>query len=111
EGGRQKNHPFRMPRHLAFVLALVVNVVAAETALKIDRHALVTRHNPHLEKIDPWAPLSVGNGQFCFTADLSGLQTFTDYYHRNGIITETQARWSWHVDPAPTTYTLADAGR
>lgn len=85
---------------------------AAETAPpKIDRHALVTRHNPHLTQVDPWAPLSVGNGQFCFTADVTGLQTFPDYYHKNGIGLETQARWSWHENPNPHGYKLSDANR
>jgi hypothetical protein len=84
---------------------------AAETGVRIDRHALVTRHNPHVTRVDPWAPLSVGNGEFCFTADVTGLQTFTDYYHKNGIGTETQARWSWHSNPNPNGYKLADANR
>jgi hypothetical protein len=84
---------------------------SAEPVAKIDRHALVTRHNPHLTQIDPWAPLSVGNGQFCFTADVTGLQTFYDYYHQNGIGLETQARWSWHQNPNPKGYKLSDANR
>ncbi|HVS53477.1 MAG TPA: hypothetical protein VHD62_14070 [Opitutaceae bacterium] len=84
---------------------------AAESGGKIDRHALVTRHNPHLTSVDPWAPLSVGNGEFCFTADVTGLQTFYDFYHQHGIATETQARWSWHTNPNPNGYKLADANR
>jgi len=88
----------------AWLLPLVLG--AAE---KIDRHALVTRHNPHVTKIDPWAPLSVGNGGFCFTADVTGLQTFTAFYHAHGITTETQARWLWHENPNPHGYKLADA--
>lgn len=78
---------------------------------KIDRHALVTRHNPHLTKIDPWAPLSVGNGQFAFTADVTGLQTFYAHYQKNGIGLETQARWAWHSNPNPNGYKLSDANR
>jgi hypothetical protein len=78
---------------------------------KIDRHALVTRHNPHLTRIDPWAPLTVGNGQFAFTADVTGLQTFYTHYQKNGIGLETQARWSWHSNPNPNNYKLSDANR
>ena len=37
---------------------------------KIDRYALVTRHNVTIEKPDPLTPLSVGNGEFAFTADI-----------------------------------------
>ena len=84
---------------------------AGEAPAKIDRHALVTRHNPHLTAIDPWAPLSVGNGEFCFTADVTGLQTFPDYYHQNGIPTETLARWAWHTNANPNGYKLSDANR
>lgn len=102
-----------MPRsaHVRFALFALLAGVLARAAEPIDRHALVTRHNPHLTAIDPWAPLSVGNGQFCFTADVTGLQTFSDDYHAAGIGTETQARWSWHANPNPAGYTLADANR
>ncbi len=84
---------------------------AAEPAGRIDRRALVTRHNPHFTQVDPWAPLSVGNGRFCFTADVTGLQTFYDHYQKNGIPLETQARWSWHSNPNPNGYKLEDANR
>jgi len=77
----------------------------------IDRHALVRRHNPTITIVDPWAPLSVGNGQFAFTADVTGLQTFYEYYQKNGIPLETLARWSWHSNPNPNGYTLSDANQ
>jgi len=78
---------------------------------KIDRPALVARHSPKLARVDPGAPLSVGNGQFCFTADVTGLQTFYDHYQKNGIGLETAARWSWHSNPNPNGYQLSDANR
>jgi hypothetical protein len=81
---------------------------AAPAGAPIDRQALVARHAPHLEAVDPWAPLSVGNGQFCFTADVTGLQTFPEHYRARGIGLETQARWSWHEDANPKGYKLAD---
>ena len=61
-----------------FSLGVMLLAASGAAAEKIDRHALVTRHNPHLTAIDPWAPFSVGNGEFCFTADVTGLQTFYD---------------------------------
>ncbi len=64
-----------------------------------------------ITKVDPWAPLSVGNGQFCFTADVTGLQTFAEHYQKNGIPLETLARWAWHENPNPNGYKLADANR
>ena len=85
--------------------------VLAAAQSPIDRHALVERHSPRLNAVDEWAPLSVGNGQFCFTADVTGLQTFADHYRQNGIPLETQARWSWHENPNPNGYKLSDANR
>ncbi len=98
-------------RRLVVVGSLVLACASVLAAEKIDRHALVSRHSPHLTQVDPWAPLSVGNGQFCFTADVTGLQTFYDYYQKNGIGLETQARWSWHSNPNPNGYKLADANK
>jgi hypothetical protein len=92
----------------ALLLAAHASHAAAPAAQRIDRQALVARHAPHLNAIDTWAPLSVGNGQFCFTADVTGLQTFPDHYRSHGIGLETQARWSWHEDANPKGYTLAD---
>jgi hypothetical protein len=98
------------PVFLCFLLGVGL-ATAAVAAEKIDRHAVVTRHNPHLTAIDPWAPLSVGNGEFCFTADVTGLQTFYEYYQKNGIPTETAARWSWHQEANPNNYQLRDANK
>ena len=100
-----------MPAFAFAALLLFVTVLPAHAADRIDREALVTRHSPHLAAPDPWAPLSVGNGRFCFTADVTGLQTFADHYRANGIGLETQARWAWHEDPNPHGYQLADANK
>ena len=77
----------------------------------IDRRALVARHSPVVERIDPDASLTVGNGRFAFTADVTGLQTFAEHSHRHGVPTETLARWAWHSEPNPRGYSLADASR
>jgi len=45
---------------------------------KIDRKALVDRHAHVLRRIDPASPFSLGNGEFAFTADVTGLQTFAE---------------------------------
>ena len=75
----------------------------------IDRYAVVCRNNPTLEQLDPYGPFSVGNGEFCFTADVTGLQSFYDYYYENGIPLETKANWAWHSFPNPKNYTIEDA--
>ena len=74
----------------------------------IDRRALVTRHNVVLDKPDPLTPLSVGNGEFAFTADITGLQTFPHVY-QGGMPLGTQAQWGWHSLPDPEGYRLEDA--
>src|SRR5687768_17582875 len=67
-----------------------------EVKLPIDRFALVTRHNVIINQPDTLGSLSVGNGEFAFTVDASGLQTFTDEYE-NGIPPGTQSQWGWHA--------------
>lgn len=44
--------------------------------ISIDRKALVNRNNPQFSAFDSLASLSVGNGEFAFTVDITGLQTF-----------------------------------
>ena len=57
----------------------------------IDRYAVVSRHNPVIRKLEPFGCLSAGNGEFTFTVDVTGLQTFDSYYYRYGIPLETKA--------------------
>ncbi len=61
----------------------------------IDRRGLVQTHNPLFAAFDPLAPLSVGNGEFAFTADVTGLQSFPELYEQ-GIPLCTQSQWGWH---------------
>jgi hypothetical protein len=88
------------------LLGLVCVLVAR--AAPIDRAAWVSRHHPVNRTVDFDAPLTVGNGGFAFTADITGLQTLTADYHRNGIPTETLARWCWVSDENPNGYHLSD---
>jgi len=64
----------------------------------IDRKKLVTRHNPKLTNFDPHSPLSVGNGEFVFTADVTGLQSFNELYD-SAMPLCTMANWGWHSTP------------
>lgn len=48
----------------------------ASNAAQIGRHALVTRHNIVLHNIDPMGAMAVGNGEFAFNFDVTGLQSF-----------------------------------
>src|SRR5215208_7016081 len=94
--------------------------------MAIDREALVARHRITLTHPDAMSPLSVGNGEFAFTADITGLQTFPEF-HSQGLayIPElsqskpvdpatfsmpiaTQSQWGWHTMPNPEGYQLED---
>ena len=74
---------------------------------KIDRYALVSRHNVKIDQIHAFSPLSVGNGAFVFTADVTGMQTFPESY-AEGIPLTTMAEWGWHSFPNTQGYKLAD---
>ncbi|MFB3828189.1 MAG: glycoside hydrolase family 65 [Bryobacteraceae bacterium] len=69
----------------------------------IERRALVRRHNPVLPALDPRSPLSVGNGEFAFSADITGLQTFPALYQRAMPLC-TQSQWGWHSAPGTETF-------
>jgi hypothetical protein len=94
----------KMISRRGFIEALLATGVAASTRTfatsAIDRSALVTRHNPRLTKIDPLSPLSLGNGEFAFTADVTGLQTFPRLY-ADAMPLCTMSQWGWHTRPMP----------
>jgi hypothetical protein len=71
----------------------------------IDRKALVRRNNPVITRIEPLSPLSIGNHEFAFTADFTGLQTFPESYE---VPLGTQSTWGWHSTVAPGYYTYKD---
>jgi len=65
--------------------------------MSIDRQKLISRHNPMLNRIDLKSPFSLGNGEFTFTADITGLQTFPHNYISTPLCTMSQ--WGWHSYP------------
>ncbi|WP_103063952.1 hypothetical protein [Actinomyces qiguomingii] len=88
----------------------------------IDRQALVSRHDIHLHADSPELVLTLGNGDFAFSADATGLQTFTSRHDPSGLdphtpaslsarILEgtTQSTWGWHEQPNPSGHALTDA--
>lgn len=74
----------------------------------IDREALVARNNPQVSAFDSLASLSVGNGEFAFTVDVTGLQTFPERYSK-GVPLGTQSQWGWHSFPNPQNFQPEDA--
>ncbi|GAB3537642.1 hypothetical protein GCM10027443_31000 [Pontibacter brevis] len=99
----------------AFSLAFLLGCSASDSTTgnvteKIDRHALVSRHSVTLTAPDTLASLSVGNGDFAYTVDVTGLQSYPEYYE-NGVSLGTQSQWGWHVTPTDQNYTLADVAQ
>jgi hypothetical protein len=82
-----------MPVLLSSLLLLLLAGAA------IDRHALVSRHSVRVAAIDSASPLTVGNGEFGFTADVTGLQTLNATYASFPPL-QTMSHWGWHKIPA-----------
>ena len=68
----------------------VNNVTAA-----IDRHAVVNRNNPIITEANNLASLTVGNGHFATTVDITGLQSFPFDYGA-GVPLNAMSDWGWH---------------
>ena len=63
----------------------------------IDRKALVQRHNIRPQDVTRVVPL--GNGEFCFGCDRTGLQNFGG---------NAMAHWAWHSFPIPEGVDISD---
>ncbi|MEZ0482905.1 hypothetical protein [Fibrella aquatica] len=81
--------------------------VAQVSKGNIDRKALVSRHAVVNTRFDTLGSVSVGNGEFAFTVDATGLQTFPDYY-KDAVPLGTQSQWGWHAVPNPADYKLSE---
>ncbi len=84
-----------MKKGMICAVALLAAGCASTDNTPIDRQALVTRNNVVVEKLDPLASVSVGNGRFAFTVDATGLQTFPDHV-APGVPLGTFSEWGWH---------------
>jgi len=73
----------------------------------INRKALVSRHNPEQTQIDSLTPFTVGNGEFAYTADITGMQSFPETYE-HGISLGIFSQWAWHSFPNTGNYQLND---
>ncbi len=87
--------------------AKATNICSQTKTAAINRFALVSRHNPVLRKFEPLSPLSVGNGEFAFTCDATGLQTFPAEY-KTATPLCTMAQWGWHTAPNPKNFKESD---
>lgn len=84
---------------IAVIPVVLVSVlsVACPAVSEIDREAIVMRHTLHLTTP---GKVQVGNGEFAFTADLTGLQTLEECC--------TMSQWGWHTSPLPSGLTQAN---
>ena len=84
---------------------LGINVLAGKSkgaaSHSLDRREVVRRHNPVVTRLEPYSALSVGNGEFAFTADATGLQTFIEPFEKEFPLC-TMSHWGWHSTPLPS---------
>lgn len=86
----------------AWLSVILTLSLGAESLLAapIDRQAVVARHAVEVRRFDAQNPLSVGNGEFAFTVDATGLQTFPNEFTDTTPL-GTLADWGWHTMPNP----------
>ena len=80
-------------KQLVWMAAISLSVVACNETGKIDRRAVVERHRIVTDSVYHRSPAQVGNGNFAFGVDVTGLQTFVPF--------NTMSHWSWHSFPLP----------
>ena len=100
-----------IPRYISFFLLILVGISShkiTNAQNRIDRKALVQRHLIVNNRADSLSSLSVGNGAFAFTADITGMQSYPDYY-KNGVPLGTQSEWGWHSFPNTNTLRIEQA--
>ena len=77
-----------------FLVPLLLLTLSVPASCKIDRRKVVQFFNPHRNASSDTTPLQVGNGNFAFGVDITGLQTFSPF--------ATMSTWGWHNFSLPT---------
>ncbi len=88
---------------LLAIFFMSVCFVKTGNSQKIDRFSVVNRHNVIVNGFDSLNSLTIGNGKFAYTVDVTGLQTFPVTY-KNGLPLGTQSEWGWHSFPNTENY-------
>lgn len=94
-------------RRTLIIFCFGLTIISA-SAQKIDRKKLVERHTILIDKVDSLSSLSIGNGQFAFTVDVTGLQSFPNLYAK-GVALGTQAEWGWNSFKDTVGFKLEDS--
>lgn len=76
-------------------ISLAAGVELSAQTTPINRKAVVERHTIVNTKVDSLESLTLGNGRFAFTADITGLQTFPQRYAK-GVSLGTESEWGWN---------------
>lgn len=90
------------------ILSVLLVACSTNQPEKIDRKALVERNNPKVAEFNKHSSLSVGNGNFAYTVDATGMQTFPEFYS-DGVPLGTQSQWGWHSFPNSKNYNSNEA--
>lgn len=91
---------------LVFLVVILLTNGACNQDL-IDRQAVAERNSIDIHQYDSLSCLTVGNGNFAFTADITGLQTFPEAYN-DGIPLGTASNWGWHSFPNTKNFKLEE---
>lgn len=94
----------QFPVHIYLIMLILLG---ACTSQPIDRKAVVERNSIEIHQYDSLSSLTIGNGNFAFTADVSGLQSFPVAYNK-GIPLGTQSNWAWHSFPNTENFKLEE---
>lgn len=90
-------------KNVALYVSLLIGGMSQAQQIPVDRKAVVQRHTIRITKADSLSSVSVGNGRFAFTVDVTGLQSFPAYY-KGGVPLGTQSEWGWHSWPNKENY-------
>ncbi|MDE1192086.1 MAG: hypothetical protein PW786_08105 [Arachidicoccus sp.] len=74
-------------------------------AQKINRQEVIHRHDIYQTKADTFSSVTLGNGEFAATVDVTGLQTFYKDYQL-GVPLGTESEWGWHSFPNSKNLTI-----
>lgn len=94
----QKLQPNKFMKNLLLTFLFLTVLTDSGIAQIIDREAVVSRNNPIVTSADTLSSLTVGNGHFATTVDVTGLQSFPENYY-NGVPLCSQSDWAWHSFP------------
>lgn len=81
-------------------VTLLMLMISVSGCVKINRKAVVSRHKIITTSFSAVSPAQIGNGEFAFGADITGLQTFVPF--------GTMSDWGWHSSPIPEGLNLTD---